>query len=269
MVKKGDIVCNWEIVSDVIREKDKNGHPRAYVDAKCLLCGTIYPRRRTDNIGGKHSQSCRKCHSLGIEREKEQWQLLRQERIDPTCLKYHSLEGKIFGYLSVLEYVKHTKYNQVVYKCYCNLCGSTEELIGHRITSGQMWDRCSKCRASNSIGERFVYDFLTSKKIKFTEQQTFSGLTGQHAALRFDFAIWDNDKIIGLIEVQGAQHYKPIEFFGGEERFKIQSDYDNRKREYCLSNNIPLLEYSYIDVENKNLAPLNNFLIQIYTRSLL
>lgn len=269
MIKKGDIVCNWEIISDVVKERDKSGKLRYYVDAKCLLCGEIYCKRRVDNIDGKHSQSCNKCHSLGTKREKEKWKLIREERIDPTYLKYHSLTDKTFGYLSVLQYVKHTKYNQIVYKCYCNLCGSTEEIIGHRITSSQMWDRCSKCRASNSTGERLVYDFLTSKKVKFTEQQTFSGLTGEHAALRFDFAIWDDNKIIGLIEVQGVQHYKPIEFFGGEKRFQIQLNYDNRKREYCLSNNIPLLEYSYIDVENKNLTPLNDFLIQIYTRSLL
>ena len=266
MVKKGDIVCNWEIVSDVIREKDSKGNSRAYVDAKCLLCGTIYPKRRTDNIGGKHSQSCRHCQSKNTVREQENWKQIRTDRVEESAVR-ESLTGKTYGFLDVLKYVKHNQYGEVIYTCHCNLCNSTEDIIGHRLTSSQMWDRCSKCRSSNSVGERLVYDFLTSKKVKFTAQQTFSGLTGKHAALRFDFAIWDNDKIIGLIEVQGAQHYKPIEFFGGEKQFKVQLDYDNRKRGYCLSNNIPLLEYSYIDVENKNLAPLNNFLIQIYTRS--
>lgn len=259
-IKKGDIICNWEIISDVYREKDKSGRSRGFVDAKCLLCGTIYPKRRADNIGGKHSQSCRHCQSKNTVREKENRKLIREERVDEAAIR-NPIIGKTFGFLDVLKYVKHTMYGEVIYTCHCNLCNRDEDIVGHRLTSSQMWDRCSSCRDSNSAGERLVYDFLTSYGIKFTQEQTFTGLTGKHAALRFDFAIWHNNKIIALIEVQGEQHYKPVEIFGGEKQFQTQLEYDNRKRGYCLANHIPLLEYSYLDVKEKNTKPIADFLM--------
>ena len=51
-------------------------------------------------------------------------------------------------------------------------------------------------------------------------------------------------KII-YIEYNGIQHYKPVEFFGGEEKFRKQVERDNNLRQYCKENNIRLLEYSY------------------------
>lgn len=40
--------------------------------------------------------------------------------------------------------------------------------------------------------------------------------------LRFDFALFENEKLIGLIEYNGRQHYEPIEYFGGTDNFIIQ-----------------------------------------------
>ena len=58
------------------------------------------------------------------------------------------------------------------------------------------------------------------------------------------------DKSI-VIEFQGAQHYKVIEYFGGEEQFKKQVRYDNIKRAYCKNHNIKLIEipYNYTDLD--------------------
>ena len=48
-----------------------------------------------------------------------------------------------------------------------------------------------------------------------------------------------------LIECQGEQHERPIEYFGGDEQFKIQQEHDKRKREYADSNNYDFLEIWY------------------------
>jgi len=37
----------------------------------------------------------------------------------------------------------------------------------------------------------------------------------------FDFAIFKNGKLVCLIEFDGEQHYRPIDFLGGEDKFKI------------------------------------------------
>lgn len=47
------------------------------------------------------------------------------------------------------------------------------------------------------------------------------------------------------VEYDGVQHYKPIEFFGGEEGYQKQVQNDKIKNEYCESNNINLLRISY------------------------
>lgn len=43
------------------------------------------------------------------------------------------------------------------------------------------------------------------------------------------------------IEYQGAQHYEPIEFFGGEEAFKKSVERDKRKKKLCVKNNCVLI----------------------------
>ena len=59
-----------------------------------------------------------------------------------------------------------------------------------------------------------------------------------------DFCIKNNEKL-HFIEYNGKQHYEPIEFFGGEEAFALQTNRDYAVRDYCLNNNIELLEISY------------------------
>ncbi len=59
-----------------------------------------------------------------------------------------------------------------------------------------------------------------------------------------DFCLILNNKTI-FIEYNGIQHYVPIKHFGGKLRFEKQKERDNLLREYCLNNNIILLEYKY------------------------
>ena len=63
----------------------------------------------------------------------------------------------------------------------------------------------------------------------------------------FDFYLTDYNI---CIEYQGIQHYKPIEYFGGEETFKIQQEHDRRKKNYAQKHNINLLEIWYWDFKN-------------------
>jgi hypothetical protein len=43
------------------------------------------------------------------------------------------------------------------------------------------------------------------------------------------------------IEYQGAQHYEPIEFFGGQEAFEKTVERDKRKKQLCKKNNCLLI----------------------------
>ena len=53
------------------------------------------------------------------------------------------------------------------------------------------------------------------------------------------------------IEYQGAQHYKPIEFFGGKQGLKKNKERDERKRNLCEINGCDLIYvYPEYDLEN-------------------
>ena len=101
---------------------------------------------------------------------------------------------------------------------------------------------CPRCISSK--GERFVRTVLIEAKEEFIEQYKDSKCSNIKP-LPFDFALFDDGELLCLIEYQGIQHYKPVEFFGGIEKFLVRVRNDNIKREFCKSSNIPLIEISY------------------------
>lgn len=93
--------------------------------------------------------------------------------------------------------------------------------------------------------ESEMIDYFKNKNIEYTREKTFSDLKSPAGAfLRFDCCIKKNGQML-LFECQGLQHYKPIDYFGGEKQFLKQKLYDNIKKQYCIKNNIPLLYIRY------------------------
>lgn len=104
--------------------------------------------------------------------------------------------------------------------------------------------RCVFC--SSSKGEKRVEQYLSSLDMDFTTQKTFENCKHKNK-LRFDFYI----PILNLcIEYDGEQHYKPIDYFGGEKDFKETQFRDQIKTQYCKDNNINLLRIPYWEFNN-------------------
>ena len=53
-----------------------------------------------------------------------------------------------------------------------------------------------------------------------------------------------------IIELDGIQHFEPVEFFGGEEGFKSLQERDAIKTNYCKENNIDLIRIPYWEEKN-------------------
>jgi len=98
---------------------------------------------------------------------------------------------------------------------------------------------CPVCNESK--GEKIITKYLNNKNIKFLSQYTFAGCKNIKL-LSFDFYL-PNKNI--LIEYDGEQHFKPIRFFGGIEKYKKQIINDDIKNEYCKKNNIKLYRIRY------------------------
>lgn len=110
---------------------------------------------------------------------------------------------------------------------------------------------CPVCK--ETCGERLIRQWLESRGIKYKFQHRFDDCKDVNC-LPFDFYLPDYNI---AIEYDGVQHYKSIDFFGGEETFIYTKKHDNIKTEYCKNNNIKLLRIPYFkNVEEE----LNNFL---------
>jgi hypothetical protein len=103
--------------------------------------------------------------------------------------------------------------------------------------------RCPICNDTSSKGEKRISEILTNYNVDFEQQSTFNGCKSTNL-LRFDFAIKDND-VLFLVEYDGAQHFRSVEFFGGEEGFKNLQKRDTIKNQYCRDNNVPLIRIPY------------------------
>ena len=47
------------------------------------------------------------------------------------------------------------------------------------------------------------------------------------------------------IEYQGIQHYRPVDFFGGEDALQQRKELDRVKRQLCEENHVRLIEWPY------------------------
>lgn len=169
---------------------------------------------------------------------------LKKERVSEINTK--DLKGKVFGKLTVLEKdnTVERKDGRVYWKCRCE-CGNIKIIRGKELLNGYT----KSCGCLVSQGEELVSKILTKCGISYLSQYSFKDLQGDSALLRFDFAIFKEEKLYCLIEYQGKQHYQDIPFFGGEEGFYKQTKYDSLKRKYCEDNNIKLIEIPYWDLD--------------------
>lgn len=110
---------------------------------------------------------------------------------------------------------------------------------------------CPKCKCY-SRGEKRIEQFLKNHNIIYKTQYIIpnENLFCGNKRIYVDFYLPDY-KII--IEFNGAQHYKPIKFWGGTKLFEKQQERDLAVKKYCKSHKITLIEISYknyIDIEN-------------------
>ena len=98
---------------------------------------------------------------------------------------------------------------------------------------------CPRCKESK--GEYKVRKYLENHNFKYQEQYR---IYYENSWLRFDFYLEENNKKYA-IEYNGIQHYQKVEYFNGEKGFIQQQKCDDKKKRYCIENNIELIIIPY------------------------
>lgn len=164
------------------------------------------------------------------------------------------LTGQSFGLLTVVKKVDKPKNNNdrsAYWLCKCD-CGGEIITSAHTLKIG----KCNSCGCIKSLGETKISNVLSTLRISFVRQYSFSDLLSEKSIpLKFDFAIFNNnDEILCLIEYQGEQHYVSREQgWNNKENHERLIKSDNFKRNYCQKNNIKLIEIPYWDYNKINI----------------
>lgn len=129
--------------------------------------------------------------------------------------------------------------------CTCNFCRQDKEMrVDHLLENGVACD----CFKQHSIGEQVVEDILKNLSVKYKAEYTFENLVGlKGGALRYDFAILNNsNKVIGLIEYDGEQHFQEAgTYFNKDGHVQI---HDKIKNDFAEENHIPLLRIPFTEI---------------------
>lgn len=109
-----------------------------------------------------------------------------------------------------------------------------------------------------SNGELIFREMLNEYNISYQEQKKFEDLKGARGGrLSFDFAIQLPEDSWLLIEIDGEQHYKVINYFGGEEKLYWQQKNDEIKNQYAKKHGYKLIRLSSRSVVQASLE--NNY----------
>jgi very-short-patch-repair endonuclease len=120
--------------------------------------------------------------------------------------------------------------------------------------------KCPVCSKRMSKYELEIKKILEHNNVDYISQHTFNDCRNDKTnyILKFDFYL---PHLNYIIECDGIQHYKPIDFGGNgeeisKEMFRDIKYRDNIKNKYCKEHNINLLRISYKEFEKNNIKSL-------------
>lgn len=171
--------------------------------------------------------------------------VLQKKHLKDYYIQQNNLQKKQREYIgNTYDYSKIEYKNQ--YEKVIIICHTHGEFLQRPIDHLQ---KCGCPHCNESHLEKEINDFLIKNNINFERQKRFDWLGLQS----LDFYLPDYNV---AIECQGIQHFKPIDFFGGEKEYKKTIERDKNKKYLCEQNNIKLIYYT--NIEHKNIITNKN-----------
>ena len=133
-------------------------------------------------------------------------------------------------------------------KFFCETCKNRFVKTGITV----LLSGCPYCNRYKYKGEMLLCEILTKKKINYTMQFSYGCINPETGhELYYDFVIENGNELI-FVEIQGAQYYQPVDFFGGEDAYEKRIYRDEIKRNFAYENGI----YVALDYREHNLKLL-------------
>lgn len=226
--------------------KSKYSGNKVPIKAQCKICSYNWSARPNDLLTSrsrcpqcgfaqntyKRASFCKAYRKIRDKRPDESYQHYNQHAFAYVAMKKHPH----IRLLSIFQ-----TYDGFV-RIKCLKCGNTNYLTAKNLLNGFACPRCERIGLRVSRGERVIVSLLSQAGIHFEYPFIPRELTDK-ISLHYDFRV--NGKY--LIEYQGEQHYRPVDYFGGEEQFKVQQQHDQMKREWAKENGFELIEISFMD----------------------
>ena len=217
----------WKVIEKVPNLKSRDSKWLCQCD-----CG------QTKEVLGKNLRNGRSS-SCGCYKN----EISRQEMIKRNKKGALDLRNDKYGLLTPIEPTeKRSSQGSVIWKCLCD-CGNYTEVSVDNLR-GEHPVRSCGC-ISYSIGEKNIENILINYNINYQKEYKIKEL-GQY---RYDFAIFEENKLIKLIEFDGRQHYEKTGTLWDYD-FEERQKRDQIKNEYALSHNIPLVRIPYWERDN-------------------
>lgn len=115
--------------------------------------------------------------------------------------------------------------------------------------------RCDECSKKQSMLSMLTEKYLKERGFVYVREYSFDDCINKRR-LYFDFCVFKGEEKI-LIECDGEQHFKPVNFNGISDELSLESyiktvSNDNIKNNYCIKNNLKLIRIPYWEYNNDN-----------------
>ena len=217
-------LAKFNQLSDSNNYKFLDEYDGFHTPIKCehIVCGNIWKVTPGHFLGDK--TRCPKCINK-----------INAKKLRKTQREFEEeVKEKFSDYDVISNY--HKYHSKTIFRH--KTCGNTFKMTNHGFLNGQ--NQCRYCAKRSSSYERKAKKQLDSLNINYIEQYTFEKCKNKDV-LPFDFAIFVNDELDHLLEIDGRQHFEPVLQFGGKEKFKDIKKKDKIKENFCRANDIKLI----------------------------
>lgn len=167
------------------------------------------------------------------------------------------ITGQVFGKLTALKPIGSASYGGVLWECQCS-CGNKHIVEFSNLKTGKV----QSCGCLNSKGEQKIQQLLTQYNISYkTQYSPYNWKLSTNYKPFYDFAIFENEQLICLLEFHGEQHrkfYTNKSTWNNEDNFKKTQRRDKEKELLCQENKIPLYIIWYDEDINESLLKILN-----------